>query len=826
MKIKTTTNPGHLTLETAATQLRIEPVRLRDHKPHNPMKALKPILLALLAAVSPLLLQAQTIETFTFTTNRLVPDGDFSGLSDVRQVSSAIGNISSLQVNLKVAGEYNGDLYAYLRHTNGFVILLNRVGKTAANPYGYGDSGFNVTFQSDATNGDVHVYQNSVVPGDGLPLTGFWEVDGRTNNPTTVTDLSPRTTSLTNFNGLNAAGGWTLYLADVESGATNMLVEWSLAISGAASPTLTWTNPANITYGTPLSGTQLNATATYNSTNVPGTLTYSSPAGTYLNAGNAQTLSVIFTPADPASFLPVTNSVAINVQQAPLLITANATNKVYGAALPVFTASYSGFVNGDTNTSLTTPVALNTLATSASPVGLYTITASGATSANYNITHINGTLSVTPADLLITANDTNKVYGAALPVFTASYSGFVNGDTNTSLTTPVSLTSLASAASPAGAYTIAASGAAYTNYNISYQNGTLTIGTALLTITADGKTKAYGQALPELTASYSGFVNNDDTNSLTTLATLATIATSVSNVGVYPITASGAVSTNYSFTYVDGALNITNALTTGSVVSSANPALPGAEVTFTMAPSAVAPGAGTPTGSVNFRIDGSIAGSGTLSAGQATFTINSLSHGSHSVSAEYAGDLNFAGTTNALAADQVINTPPIAGNDTIYRNPLLSTKVRLATLLASDSDADGDTLNITVSATSASNATLRVSGGWVLYTPPVGFTNADSFTYTITDGHGGSATGTVTVALQVDNAPSQNLTITPVGDGAFRIEGNGIVGYTYRLQYSASAAPYIWQDISGGSVTADSTGKFQYTDTPAAPSGFYRTVYP
>ncbi len=79
-----------------------------------------------------------------------MPDGDLSGLSDVRNVDSAIGNISSLLVRLKVTGEFNGDLYAYLRHTNGFVVLLNRVGKTAANPAGYGDSGFDVTFARPA----------------------------------------------------------------------------------------------------------------------------------------------------------------------------------------------------------------------------------------------------------------------------------------------------------------------------------------------------------------------------------------------------------------------------------------------------------------------------------------------------------------------------------------------------------------------------------------------------------------------------------------------------------------------------------------------------
>jgi len=59
------------------------------------------------------LLEAQTTETYTFTTNRVVPDGNPSGLSDVRAINSAIENISSVTVNLKIAGNFNGDLYGY-----------------------------------------------------------------------------------------------------------------------------------------------------------------------------------------------------------------------------------------------------------------------------------------------------------------------------------------------------------------------------------------------------------------------------------------------------------------------------------------------------------------------------------------------------------------------------------------------------------------------------------------------------------------------------------------------------------------------------------------
>ena len=85
----------------------------------------------------------------------------------------------------------------------------------------------------------------------------------------------------------------------------------------------------------------------------------------------------------------------------PLTITANNQTKVYGAALPTLTASYTGFVNGDTSASLTTQPTLTTTATASSHVSgnPYTITASGAVDSDYSITYVAGTLTVTTAAL-------------------------------------------------------------------------------------------------------------------------------------------------------------------------------------------------------------------------------------------------------------------------------------------------------------------------------------------------------------------------------------------------------------------------------------------
>ena len=83
-----------------------------------------------------------------------------------------------------------------------------------------------------------------------------------------------------------------------------------------ATPTITWSNPADITYGTALGATQLDATA-----NVPGAFAYTPASGTVLHAGNNQTLSVTFTPTDTTDYATATKSVSINVRQAVPTVT-------------------------------------------------------------------------------------------------------------------------------------------------------------------------------------------------------------------------------------------------------------------------------------------------------------------------------------------------------------------------------------------------------------------------------------------------------------------------------------------------------------------------
>ena len=116
-------------------------------------------------------------------------------------------------------------------------------------------------------------------------------------------------------------------------------------------------------------------------------------------------------------------------------------------------------------------------------------------------------------------------------------------------------------------------------------------------------------------------------------------------------------------------------------------------------------------------------------------------------------------TVNVIA----VNDPPLAGNDSITRLLGNSTKVAIAELLSNDSDADdaGSTLTLTLpSATSANEAVLSIEGRWVLYSAPASDA-VDTFTYSVNDPHGGTATGAVTVTAQPNNEEGKNRLGTP-----------------------------------------------------------------
>lgn len=170
-------------------------------------------------------------------------------------------------------------------------------------------------------------------------------------------------------------------------------------------PTITWSNPANITYGTALSGTQLNATAS-----TVGIFTYTPPSGTILNAGTF-VLSVNFVPTDGTNYNTVNNTtVSITVNKATATITlSNLVQDYDGNPKPV--------------TVTTSPVGLNTITTTyngsgTAPTnpGSYTVV-STLTNMNYTATPANGTLVINTQSAAINITNINQTYtGSPLPV--------------------------------------------------------------------------------------------------------------------------------------------------------------------------------------------------------------------------------------------------------------------------------------------------------------------------------------------------------------------------------------------------------------------------
>ena len=123
--------------------------------------------------------------------------------------------------------------------------------------------------------------------------------------------------------------GVTYYYGAIASNAGGTGFGTIMTFTTQAIPAITWSNPADITYGTLLSATQLNATA-----NVPGTFTYTPALGTKLDAGTVQNLKVDFTPDDAVKYSAASKTVTINVAKAtPVIAWENPANITYGTEL-------------------------------------------------------------------------------------------------------------------------------------------------------------------------------------------------------------------------------------------------------------------------------------------------------------------------------------------------------------------------------------------------------------------------------------------------------------------------------------------------------------
>ena len=274
----------------------------------------------------------------------------------------------------------------------------------------------------------------------------------------------------------------------------------------------------------------------------------------------AGTADITVTQASDGTY-PATNITrTLTVNKAALTIKADNLSKIQDQANPALTATYTGFVPGESQTVLLTPAILTTSADINSLPGSYPITVSGATAANYNITFVAAVLTV-----FVRLNQT--ISFNALPAKTYGNADFAAGATSTNNTIPLNYTSSDMAVATVSGNIIHITGAGNTTItasqagNAGYFPATdvaviLTVNKAALTIKVLDTVKVQGQANPVFTIIYAGFVLGDTASNLSTLPTVSTTATASSIPGNYVLTAAGAGSSNYSFTYIPGQLKI------------------------------------------------------------------------------------------------------------------------------------------------------------------------------------------------------------------------------------------------------------------------------
>jgi MBG domain (YGX type)/YDG domain len=301
--------------------------------------------------------------------------------------------------------------------------------------------------------------------------------------------------------------------------------------------------------------------------------------------------------------------------------------------------------------------------------GTYVTQASG-NALNYNLTFVNGTLTIGKAALTVSGNSANTTYtGVAQNISGFNVSGLQGNDTVSVLT---NVTASGANGTNAGSYVNTVTTGLETNYNVTGINGALYIAKATVTVAADSQTRLYGQNNAPLTQTMTGFVPGENASiaNVTGSSSASTLASNVSGVGNYTITSSvGNLSAaNYDFVAANGVLTVNKAHLTvtaddqSRIYGSANP-------TFTQ----------TITGFVNGEtaVTANIVGTA-LGTSSANATTN-------------VGTYSITGTTGGLAA---ANYDFVAANGTLTINKAQLSAIGLKTYDGSSSILGG---NLTVS---------------------------------------------------------------------------------------------------------------------------------
>jgi large repetitive protein len=230
-----------------------------------------------------------------------------------------------------------------------------------------------------------------------------------------------------------------------------------------------------------------------------------------------------------------------------VIIATGSQNKTYGATDPALNYTVTpGLISGDSFTgSLSRDNGEN--------IGTYNVNIGTLNAGNnYSATFISNTFTINAKPITVKVDSGQyKIYGEVDPTVTYTVSPqLINGDVfsgNLKRTVGENV----------GTYAIQQSSfTAGNNYTITFKSSDFTIKKKALTISADNKSKNYGETNPVYTLTYAGFVNNNDASVLDVLPTITCSATSNSVSGSYTIALSGGTDTNYEYSLVNGTLKI------------------------------------------------------------------------------------------------------------------------------------------------------------------------------------------------------------------------------------------------------------------------------
>ena len=250
--------------------------------------------------------------------------------------------------------------------------------------------------------------------------------------------------------------------------------------------------------------------------------------------------------------------IAVKIAKAALTATADDKTVIYGDAAPEYTVTYTGWQGTDGASVLSGTIAYACTYAPLSNVGNYVITPSGVAAANYNITFVNGTLTVNKAKVAYTAPTANTLTytAAAQTLITAGTTN--DGQFVYRLGAEGDYASELPQATHVGAYDVYYKVLGDGNHldSIIAAPVAVTIGKAELTATADNKTVIFGEPVPAYSVTYAGWLGADKDTVLTGAIAYACEYVKGSQVGEYTIIPSGVQAADYNITFVNGKLTV------------------------------------------------------------------------------------------------------------------------------------------------------------------------------------------------------------------------------------------------------------------------------